>query len=127
MSAVSNVTGTIHSLEVIKNLLRQDTLFIVDASQSIPHRALDVQLLGCDFCYFTGHKLYAYTGIGVLYGKKSLLKHLSPSMGGGGMIDEVTTNGYSLQGLPDRFEAGTPNLVGVVSLLKALEYLELNG
>lgn len=127
LSAVSNVTGTIHNLWAIKALLRPDTLFIVDASQSIPHIPLDVQALGCDFCYFTGHKLYAYTGIGVLYGKKSLLQQLQPTRWGGGMIDEVTMQWWTSQWLPDRFEAGTPNLVGIVSLLKALEYMELNG
>jgi cysteine desulfurase / selenocysteine lyase len=127
LSTVSNVTGTIYDLKAIKELLREDTLFIVDASQSISHMELDVQALGCDFCYFTGHKLYAYTGIWVLYGKKSLLKSLKPTRWWGGMIDEVTMEGYSLQGLPDRREVGTPNLVWVVSLLKALEYIEQNG
>lgn len=127
LSAVSNVTGTIHSLHLIQQQLREETLFIVDESQSIPHIPLDVQELWCDFCYFTGHKLYAYTWIWVLYAKKSLLKTLQPTIGGGGIIDEVTLSWHTLLWLPDRFEPGTPNLVGVVSLLKALEYLEMHG
>ena len=97
MSTVSNVTGTIYTLDSIRKLIRPDTIYILDASQSIGHIPLDVQILGCDFCYFTGHKIYAYTGIGVLYGKKPLLQSLKPTRGGGGMIDEVTMEGYTLQ------------------------------
>lgn len=123
-SLVSNVTGQIIDIQAIKALLSPETVLIVDASQALPHMAVDVRTLGCDFLFFTGHKLWAFTGIGVLFGKKAHLRSLTPGRGGGSAIESVTTHGYTLQGIPDKFEPGTPNLVGVVSLLKALEYLE---
>jgi len=107
---VSNVTGTVFDLPKLSSLLRQDTLFIVDASQAIPNFAVDVQALNCDFCFFSAHKMMAETGIGVLYGKKNLLKSLKPAFSGGGSINWVEESGFESAGLPLRFETGTPNL-----------------
>jgi cysteine desulfurase/selenocysteine lyase len=105
------VTGTVIDLTAISQQLRNETLLVVDASQAIVHRSIDVEQLGVDALYFTGHKLGAHTGIGVLWARKELLEQLPPATGGGGMVDEVTTTGFTLQSVPDRFEAGTPNLV----------------
>lgn len=124
---VSNVTGEIFDLQHIQSLLPETSLFVVDASQSAPHIPLDVQKIACDFLWFTGHKMLASTGIGVLYGRKELLQAMQPSIGGGSAIASVTREGYSLLEAPDKFEPGTPNLVGVVSLLRALEYYESLG
>lgn len=127
VTAVSNVTGAINPISAIKQSLREDTLLVVDASQAVPHMQVDVQKWGCDFAFFTAHKCMALTGVGVLYGKKELLKTLEPVVGGGGAINWVSEEGFAYAGLPDRFEPGTPNVVGAVSLLSAIEYLESIG
>lgn len=85
--------------------------FVVDASQFIPHFPVDVNAMGVDFLFFTGHKIMADTGIGVLYGKKHLLKELQPAWCGGGAINEVHEDFYTPAGLPFRFEPGTPHIV----------------
>ncbi|MDD3794032.1 MAG: cysteine desulfurase [Candidatus Gracilibacteria bacterium] len=124
LTHVSNVTGQVFDLAEIGRRKREDTLFVVDASQSVPHMKVDVKKLNCDALFFTGHKVMALSGIGVLWGKKDLLNELTPSFSGGGAISEVTCSKYTSAGLPDKFEPGTPNVVGAVSLLKAFEYIE---
>lgn len=123
----SNVTGAIFDLPAVSRLLRQDTWFVVDASQAVPNFAVDVRALDCDFLYFSAHKMMAQTGLGVLYGKKEHLKELLPASGGGGSINWVHETGFSFAGLPFRWEPGTPNIVGAVSLLAALEFFESVG
>ncbi|RAL56642.1 hypothetical protein BLD25_03195 [Candidatus Gracilibacteria bacterium GN02-872] len=121
---VSNVTGEIFDLEKVGKLKRPDTIFVVDASQSVPHFEVDVKKLNCDFLFFTGHKVLADSGIGVLWGKRQLLESLHPAISGGGAIGDVTCFGYTDGKIPDKFEPGTPNVTGAVSLLRAFEYIE---
>ncbi|MDD3120044.1 MAG: aminotransferase class V-fold PLP-dependent enzyme [Candidatus Gracilibacteria bacterium] len=127
---VSNVTGTIFDLPKVNEILKKmknRPLFVIDASQAIQHFKVDVQALDCDYLVFTGHKIMAEGGIGVLYGKKELLKELRPSFSGGGSINWVKKDSFQDAGLPSKFEMGTPNLNGAVSLLKALEFIESIG
>jgi len=124
---VSNVTGGVSDMKAIKDILDQASsspLRFVDASQSVPHMPVDVHALWADALYFTGHKLWAITGIGVLRWKNEFLKSLEPARWGGGMVEEVRMDWYSLQWVPDKFEPWTPNLVGAVSLLYAIQYIE---
>lgn len=97
---------------------------IIDASQSIPHFEVNVKKLGCDFLFFTGHKVMADSGIWVLWGREELLGEMRPAFSGGGAIREVAKDCFVEAPLPDRFEPGTPNLTGAVSLLRAFEYIE---
>lgn len=130
MTAASNVTGECINLKRISEILDaayssgERPYFVVDASQYIPHFPVDVNTMGIDFLFFTGHKIMADTGIGVLYGKKQLLKELQPAWCWGGAINEVHEDSYIPAGLPFRFEPGTPHIVWAVSLLLALEYIE---
>lgn len=124
---VSNVTGAIYDLQRVKSMLRPDTLFFVDAAQAVPHFRVDVQTLGCDALVFTGHKIFAETWIGVLYCKKELQQQLTPARGGGGIVEEVTMSTFRLKNNREKFEPGTPNIIGAVSLLKAFEYLDTLG
>lgn len=129
-TAVSNVTGEIFDIERLGNLIKtknKDTIFIVDASQSVPHIPLDVKKIQCDFAFFTGHKLMADTGIGILWGKKEILDSMKPAFSWWGAISKVLKDCFFDASLPDRFEAGTPNLSWAVSLLKAFEYIEKIG
>ncbi|MFA7298433.1 MAG: cysteine desulfurase [Candidatus Absconditabacterales bacterium] len=127
VAQVSNVTGQIYDVKKIKSKLRDDTFFLVDGSQSVPNFAVDVQDIGCDCLVFTGHKMLAYTGIGAIYLKKEWIKKLTPMILGGGTIEDVSIEGHTLAGNSDKFEAGTPNIIGAVSLLKALEYIKSIG
>ncbi|MCP4523207.1 MAG: aminotransferase class V-fold PLP-dependent enzyme [Candidatus Gracilibacteria bacterium] len=124
---VSNVTGQVFDLAKIGKLKRDDTLFVVDASQSIPHMSVDVQELNCDFLFFTGHKVFADSGIGVLWGKQELYEEMECSFSGGGAISDVELDSFKSCALPDKYEPGTPNITGAVSLLKAFEYIESIG
>ena len=134
LTHVSNVTGSIFDLEEVGKALTPNPspngrgghkpLFIVDASQSVPHFKVDVEKIGCDFMFFTGHKLMADSGIGVLWWKESILNELQPAFSGGGAISRVEEQAFTLSSLPDKFEPGTPNLSGAMSLLKAFEYIE---
>jgi cysteine desulfurase/selenocysteine lyase len=100
---------------------------LVDAAQAVPHFAVDVQAIGCDFLVYSGHKLYGPTGIGVLYGKKDLLANMRPYQGGGDMIEQVKFSGTTFKGPPERFEAGTPNIAGAIGLAAAVEFLDVLG
>jgi cysteine desulfurase/selenocysteine lyase len=95
----------------------------VDGAQAVPHLAVDVQALGCDFYAFSAHKMYGPTGIGVLYGREALLASMPPWQGGGDMILTVSFQGSTWNHLPYRFEAGTPNISGAVGLGAAIDYL----
>ena len=121
---VSNVLGTINPVEeIIKIAHAHDIPVLVDAAQSAPHMALDVQQLNCDFLAFSGHKMYGPTGIGVLYGKEEWLEKLPPYQGGGEMIDKVTWEKTTFERLPFKFEAGTPDYVATHGLATAIDYL----
>lgn len=121
---VSNVTGKIYDVKKIKSKLRDETFFLVDGSQSVPNFPVDVQDIGCDCLVFTWHKMMAYTGIWVIYLKKEWIKKLDPLIRGGGTIEDVDISGHTLATNSDKFEAGTPNIIWAVSLLKALEYIK---
>lgn len=127
LSAASNVTWKIYDLKKISSLLRDDTLFVIDASQALPHFAVDVQDLKCNALIATGHKIMADTGLGILYMQKELLSSLTPSIGGGGSIEEVSSNNYKLKSNAEKFEPGTPHIIGAISLLKAIEYMQSIG
>jgi len=127
VSHVSNVTGKIYDVKKIKSKLRDDTFFLVDGSQSVPNFPVDVQDIWCDCLVFTGHKMMAYTGIGVIYLKKEWIKKLVPMIRGWGTIEDVSIEWHTLAWNSDKFESGTPNIVGAVSLLKALEYIKSIG
>ena len=121
---VSNVLGTINPIRRIVEIAhRHQVPVLVDGAQAAPHVALDVQALDCDFYAFSGHKLFGPTGVGVLYGKASLLAAMPPYQGGGHMIQSVTFEKTTYSKVPDRFEAGTPNIAGVVGLGAAIDYV----
>lgn len=125
---VSNVLGTINDVKSIIEIAHQKgAVVVVDASQSIPHMKIDVQDLDCDFLVFSGHKMLAPLGIGVLYGKKELLNKMSPFLMGGDMIEYVYEQETTFAALPNKFEAGTQNVGGVVGLGAAIEYIEKIG
>ena len=124
---VSNVTGAIYEVDQIKPRLRPDTFFIIDGSQAIPNFTVDVMALGCDAYVSTAHKIMAYTGLGMLYLQKQHIKTLRPLIAWGGSISDVDTEGYTISGTASSFEAGTPNIIAAVSLLKALEYIDQQG
>ncbi len=121
---VSNVTGQVFDLEKVWAIKRNDTLFVVDASQSIPHIQVDVKKLNCDFMFFTAHKLMADSWIWVLWWKQNLLENLRSIFSWWGSILKVEKSCYKETWLPDRFEAWTPNVTWAVSLLRAFEYIE---
>lgn len=121
---ISNVLGTKNPLKEIIALAHQTGAYVlVDAAQSAPHQQLDVQALDADFLVFSGHKLYGPTGLGVLYGKAALLNAMPPYQGGGDMIEVVTFEKTTYQGLPLKFEAGTPMIAEVMGLGAAIDYL----
>ena len=125
---VSNVLGTINNVkEIIKYAHKKGAVVIVDASQSIPHMKIDVQDLNADFLVFSGHKMFAPLGIGVLYGKKELLNKMPPFLMGGDMIEYVYEQNTTFAPLPNKFEAGTQNVEGVIGLGAAIDYIEKIG
>lgn len=125
---VSNVLGTINNVEkIIKYAHKKGAIVIVDASQSIPHMEIDVQKLNADFLVFSGHKMLAPLGIGVLYGKKELLNKMNPFLMGGDMIEYVYEQDTTFAPLPNKFEAGTQNVEGVVGLGAAIDYINKIG
>jgi cysteine desulfurase / selenocysteine lyase len=120
----SNVLGTVNPAKDIARVAhRFGAMFLVDAAQSVPHMAVDVQDIDCDFAAFSGHKMLGPTGIGVLYGRAEHLEAMPPFLGGGEMIREVHTTGASWKDLPYKFEAGTPNISGAIGLGAAVDYL----
>ena len=122
---ISNVTGTVNDVEkIIKYAHEKGAITVVDASQSIPHMNIDVQKLDTDFLVFSGHKMLAPLGIGVLYGKKEILNNMSPFLMGGDMIEYVYEQETTFAPLPNKFEAGTQNVEGVIGLGAAIEYIE---
>ena len=128
IAQVSNVLGTILPVKEIIHLAHEKGVPVcIDGAQSVPHMAVDVQELDCDFLAFSGHKMYAPTGIGVLYGKKEWLEKLPPHEGGGEMIEHVRWSGTTYNELPYKFEAGTPNFVGSYALHKAMDYMHAIG
>lgn len=125
---VSNVLGTVNPIkEMIAIAHAHGVPFLVDAAQSIPHTAVDVQELDADFLVFSGHKVYAPTGVGVLYGKEEWLDRLPPYQGGGEMIQHVSFEKTTFNELPFKFEAGTPDYIGTTGLAKALDYVSAIG
>ncbi|HCW75981.1 MAG TPA: cysteine desulfurase CsdA, partial [Candidatus Marinimicrobia bacterium] len=122
---LSNTLGTINPVaEMIRLAHSQNIPVLVDGAQSVAHLPVDVQSLDADFFVFSGHKIFGPTGVGVLYGKSHLLKTLPPYQGGGDMIHSVTFEKTIYADLPHKFEAGTPNIAGVIGLGAALEYLQ---
>lgn len=125
---VSNVLGTINPIRRIVKLAHSHNVpVLVDGAQAVPHLAVDVQKLDCDFYAFSGHKLFGPTGIGVLYGKAALLESMPPYQGGGHMIQSVTFEKTTYNKVPARFEAGTPHIAGVVGLGAAVDYVRAIG
>ncbi len=124
----SNALGTINPMQTIIEMAHnQGTPVLVDGAQSVPHMAIDVQKMDCDFFVFSGHKLYGPTGIGVLYGKTELLNAMSPYQSGGEMIRSVTFEKTLYNVLPHKFEAGTPNIAGSIGLGAAVDYVNQLG
>ena len=122
---VSNVLGTINNVKkIIKYAHKKGAVVIVDASQSIPHMKIDVQDLDTDFLVFSGHKMLAPLGIGVLYGKREILNKMTPFLMGGDMIEYVYEQETTFAPLPNKFEAGTQNVEGVIGLGAAIDYIE---
>jgi cysteine desulfurase/selenocysteine lyase len=122
---VSNVLGTINPVAELINEIRKKTpaVVLIDGAQAIAHQAVDVQALDCDFYVFSGHKMYAPSGIGILYGKTHLLEHMIPYQTGGEMIRLVTFAHTEYNDLPFKFEAGTPNMEGAIGMQAAIHYL----
>jgi len=125
LTAMSNVTGTITPLqEIIKKAKAVGCKTLVDACQSVPHSVTDVQQMGADFLVFSAHKMLGPSGLGILWAKQELLEEMPPFLGGGGMINNVTVDGFTTAEVPAKFEAGTPPITEVVGLNSAIEYLE---
>jgi cysteine desulfurase/selenocysteine lyase len=125
ITQISNVLGTVNPIkEIIEKAHSKNIPVLVDGAQSAPHQKIDVQELDSDFFCLSGHKMYAPMGIGVLYGKEQLLNELPPYQSGGEMIKKVTFEKTTYNELPYKFEAGTPNVPGVLGLHAAIDYLE---
>jgi cysteine desulfurase/selenocysteine lyase len=124
VAAVSNVLGTINPVgQIVAAAHAAGALCLVDAAQAVPHEVVDVQPWNADFVAFSGHKMLAPSGVGVLYGKRDILEAMPPFLGGGGMIRRVTLEGFEPADLPARFEAGTPPIVAAIGLGVAIDYL----
>lgn len=125
---VSNVLGTVNPVEtIIRKAHAVGARVLIDGAQAVQHIAVDVQALDCDFFVFSGHKIYGPTGVGVLYGKEELLEQMPPWQGGGEMIREVRFEKTTYNELPFKFEAGTPDFIGVIGLGEALKYVNSIG
>ncbi|HCQ31069.1 TPA: cysteine desulfurase [Candidatus Collierbacteria bacterium] len=127
VTGASNVLGTIPDLAGMLTAIKrkaQNATVVVDASQMVPHMKVDVKTLGADFIAFSGHKMLGPTGTGVLWGKKEVLSKMRPFLFGGDMIGEVIITGATWADLPSRFEAGTPDIAGIIGLGAAVDYLE---
>jgi cysteine desulfurase/selenocysteine lyase len=125
MVHISNTLGTINPVkEVIAAAHKWGAKVLIDGAQATPHNTIDVKSLNCDFYAFSGHKMYGPTGVGVLYGKRSLLEAIPPYQGGGEMIKEVSFTQTTYNEIPYKFEAGTPNIAGVIGLSKAIDFIQ---
>jgi len=125
---VSNVLGTVNPVEEMAKIAHENgAIFVLDGAQSVAHRKTDVKKLDCDFIAFSGHKMLAPTGIGVLYGKHDLLVEMSPLCTGGGMVEKTYPGSVEFLKPPRRFEAGTQNVDGAIGLSAAIDYLEKIG
>jgi cysteine desulfurase/selenocysteine lyase len=125
MIHVSNALGTINPVaELTRKAKAAGAVVLVDGAQAVPHLPVDVQAIGCDFYTFSGHKIYGPTGTGILYGRTALLEAMPPYQGGGDMISSVTFEKTDYNVLPYKFEAGTPNIAGMVGLGAAITYVE---
>lgn len=125
---ISNALGTVNPVKEIVQLAREaGAVTLVDAAQSVAHATVDVMDIGCDFLVLSGHKVFGPTGIGVLYGREELLEAMPPYQSGGDMIRSVSFEKTTFNDLPYKFEAGTPNIGGVIALGKAIEYVESVG
>jgi cysteine desulfurase/selenocysteine lyase len=128
VAAVSNVLGTINPIEeIIRQAHAAGAVVLIDAAQSVPHMATDVQALGCDFLAFSGHKMLGPSGVGILYGRRELLEAMPPFLGGGSMIRRVKLDSFEPADLPAKFEAGTPPIVPGIGLGTAIDYLQKIG
>ncbi|MCG9600157.1 cysteine desulfurase CsdA [Vibrio sp. Isolate31] len=124
LAQITNVTGSRQPIEaVIEKAHKMNAIVVVDGAQGIVHEPIDVAALSADFYVFSGHKLYAPAGIGVLYGKLELLEAMPPWHGGGKMVERVSFSGTTFSELPGKFEAGTPNVAGAIALSTAIEWL----
>ncbi len=125
---VSNVMGTVNDVRKVCELAHSvGAVAVVDAAQSVPHKAIDVKAIGCDFLAFSGHKVYAPLGSGALYGRRELLDAMNPWMGGGEMIDKVSFSGTTFAEPPLKFEAGTPDYAAAIALGAALDFVDKIG
>ena len=125
---ISNALGTINPIETIITMAHEyDAKVLIDGAQAAPHTLIDVKKLDCDFYVFSGHKVFGPTGVGVLYGKEALLEEMPPYQGGGDMIKMVTMMETQYNDLPYKFEAGTPNIAGVIGLGAAIDYVNKIG
>jgi len=125
---MSNALGTINPVKAMTEMAHNvGAVVLVDGAQAVPHMTVDVQDIGCDFYAFSGHKVYGPTGIGVLYGKEALLEAMPPYQGGGDMIYSVTFEETQYNVLPYKFEAGTPNMAGVMGLGAAIDFVNKIG
>ncbi|MGP6219642.1 cysteine desulfurase [Caldiplasma sukawensis] len=128
LTHVSNIFGSINDLNEVGNELHdRGILFMVDGAQSVPHMPVNVRKINCDFLAFSGHKMCGPSGIGVLYGKRELLEELPPYMGGGEMIREVYDDHFTAADIPEKYEAGTPNIEGAIGLGAAVDFLSKIG
>lgn len=128
VSAMSNVLGTVNDLRpIVEAAHAAEAIVVVDASQLVPHRVVDVAAIGADFVAFTGHKMLGPTGIGVLWGREGLLEEMPPFLGGGEMIRDVRLDGFTTNDIPWKFEAGTPPIAEAIGLGAAVDYLESVG
>ncbi len=124
LNHVSNAIGTVNPVAtIIERAHAVGAKVLIDGAQAVAHWPVDVQGLGCDFYTFSGHKLFGPTGIGVLWGREELLEAMPPFLGGGEMIDRVSFEGTTFNSLPFKFEAGTPNIAGVIGLGAAIDYV----
>lgn len=122
---ISNVLGTINPAERLVALAKEREIpVLIDGAQAVPHGPVDVSALGCDFYTFSGHKVYAPDGIGVLWGRAEWLNGMDPYQGGGDMIERVRFEGSTFRKIPERFEAGTPNISAALGLAAAFDYLD---
>ena len=124
VNQVSNALGVVNPIEtIIEKAHAKGAWVLIDGAQSVPHTKIDVQALDCDFLAFSGHKMYGPTGIGILYGKEEILNQLPPFHGGGEMIKDVTMEVSTYAELPFKFEAGTPDVAGIIGLGAAVDFI----